>query len=485
MLLDIRTMSKDLQTLGIIGLIFMAITLPIMRSAAKVSGMGTFLLIAYMVACVFPALVSFGIIFKSEKKDRLDTLYAMLPVTHNDIITSRYLFVICMMLIISLLALPYLLITTTREVIVLLPGIFLMCMLYVFIPYPLLLKWNPEKIISFMGFGFGLIAIPACSQLPNGPIAGIIQIASPGSFLLMVLAVCVLIYLSYLLSCNIYRKRDSEIGHYKNNAIKKEKFYENCEKKITGLYSINKMLTLILLYVRAMWKSHSSISMLWYICLYICIGILIYSSVNKDSVMSILLLIAYSSWIPSLFTVFDRRGRNKMEILYTTLPLTRSDIVKSNYFLSIFMLAGVVFAILLLSLYNRSQYLYLITAAIFPIPVLIMSFAHPCLFKWGYSNMWFLQLIDALTVPIYRSIIASWGHRHARWIPALVNGMVMVIFFSIVGLLTLFFIKNIDKINACIAANPVTIFSLLYGGSLILFYSSCRLSCRFYAKRDL
>ena len=206
---------------------------------------------------------------------------------------------------------------------------------------------------------------------------------------------------------------------------------------------------------------------------------------GQHTILPILSLIIGSSMIPPLFTMFDGGRQDKLEVFYATLPLTRGDIVKNKYLLSILILMVVIFPIMLLSLWGESRYLYFIVAVIFPISVLIMSLSQSCFFKWGYSTMWFWQLIDALTVPIYRSMVANWGHRHARWIPPLVNGMVIVFFFSIVGFSIIFIIKNVEKIDVFIAAHPVIIFSLLYGGSLILFYSSYRLSCRFYEKRDL
>ena len=419
MLLDIRTMSKHQQRGWIMYLIIMAMMWPIILLTDEIPRLGFASLIVLGMSRISEA-------FNLKTKNRLETLYAMLPSTRNDIIISRYLFAICMMLIVSLLALPYSLITSTQKMIGIMAGI-LICALYLSILYPLFFKWNSLKAYSFIDIGFGMLVLLIVIKLPNDALAGIVQAAPIISSLLMALSGCILIYLSYLLSCKIYRKRDLEIGHYKNNAIKKGKFYKNCEKKTTGLYSINKIVTLMFLNIRG--------------------------------------------------TKYNSR-------FYVPLPLTRGDIVKSHYLLSISVLTVVIFIILALLLGDESQYLYFIMAAVFPMPILIMSLSYPCQFKWGYHNMWFLQLIEALTVPVYRPMI-KWGHHHARWIPPFVSGMAFVFFFLIVGLVAIFIIKNGEKINAGIAANPVMIFSLLYGGSLILFYSSYRLSCRFYEKRDL
>lgn len=200
MLLNVRTMSKHQQRGWIMYLIIMAMMWPIILLTDEIPRLGFASLIVLGMSRISEA-------FNLKVKNRLKTLYAMLPATCNDIITSRYLFAICMMLIVSLLALPYSLIASTLKMIGIMAGI-LICTLYLSILYPLFFKWNSLKAYSSIDIGFGMLVLLIVIKLPNDALAGIVQAAPIISSLLMALSGCILIYLSYLLSCKIYKKRD-------------------------------------------------------------------------------------------------------------------------------------------------------------------------------------------------------------------------------------------------------------------------------------
>ena len=210
MLLDFRTMPISLQS-AIIFMSSLTILPPLFFFIHKNFEVVFAFLIIFEIFGVLTALN----IFELEKKNRLETLYAMLSVMRNDIVTSHYLFAVCMILIVLLPAFPYCLIAPPLKMMEAIAGV-LIGPLFISILYPIYFKWNSSMVFSFIEpvfkLGIGGGTIYACIKLLNPPPAEIIQITTTFSPLItMGLAIvigCVLIYLSYLLSCKIYKKRD-------------------------------------------------------------------------------------------------------------------------------------------------------------------------------------------------------------------------------------------------------------------------------------
>jgi hypothetical protein len=150
------------------------------------------------------------------------------------------------------------------------------------------------------------------------------------------------------------------------------------------------------------------------------------------------------------FTALRGGNRDMLDALYATLPLTRNDIVKSRYLLSVIItLVVMVIVYFTISFVIEEQSLYPVRAAIFPMCILYIAVLSPGAFKWGNSFIFPVMLLLALAANIVFDLV------------------------------------NIEEIYARIGISPVMSLILLYTGSLLLLYLSYRLSCRFYQKRDL
>jgi len=152
----------------------------------------------------------------SSEKTRIETLYATLPLTRGDIVKARYLWFICTLVIMLLpLLLKLIFYPNNKMTYFIIACIFLWASFYVAIMYPLYFKFGNKKVsivIIFLpmviAFIFSFIThsrwfefrVLRSRLIPNTPAAMAMTV--------VVAAGLIFLYLSYLLSCRLYRTRD-------------------------------------------------------------------------------------------------------------------------------------------------------------------------------------------------------------------------------------------------------------------------------------
>ena len=143
------------------------------------------------------------------EKNRLETLYATLPLTRDDVVKAKYLYAVCIQAVVMLPALllkP--LFFTNNGTAYFITGTFLTVSFLTAMLYPLYFKIGINKTNAVMAVLFIIIFIVlfASRSLPGfaALCARIIPATSPGKAAAGLLFLC----LSYLLSLRIYRTRD-------------------------------------------------------------------------------------------------------------------------------------------------------------------------------------------------------------------------------------------------------------------------------------
>ncbi|MDR0310154.1 MAG: ABC-2 transporter permease [Acidobacteriota bacterium] len=213
--------------------------------------------------------------------------------------------------------------------------------------------------------------------------------------------------------------------------------------------AMNKTATIMLIMLQTVKYQLLSRGILLFFAFMIC------AFIDVDNAAAMFMIISYGALI-LVVSVMDTGKKDVLEVLYATLPLTRNDIVKSKYLLSVIVvlvfMASLFFSLNLLL--TEKQDLYDLINILLPTYILSVAVLSPGSFKWG----------QCLGNPsrLYTAVL-------------LFSGFCFVIFV----------VDNIDEIYTRIGIPPVMTASILNIGSLILLYPSYRMSCKFYRARDL
>ena len=151
-----------------------------------------------------------GNMFNLAEKNKLETLHAALPLTRGDIVKARYLFLVCVLVIVlfPLLLMKLLFFPNNEKIYFYIAVAFLTTSFLTSLTYPFCFKIGVAKMQGVFSLFFVLFFVTILrSPELRGRLSDVLSILTT-SPVRTIAAGLILLYLSYLLSLKIYRTKD-------------------------------------------------------------------------------------------------------------------------------------------------------------------------------------------------------------------------------------------------------------------------------------
>ena len=160
---------------------------------------------------ILPTLIIMSIVqqFDLMRKNRMETLYATLPLTRDDIVKAKYLSFVCFLTLVTLPS-PFIMslfYPTNKNINFYMATYFLLCSFFAAVLHPLAFKAS-EKTMNFIFMITTIFyVITGRSLMKNISHLNLNELPTP-LVMVMVIVALILLYLSHLLSLRIYRNKD-------------------------------------------------------------------------------------------------------------------------------------------------------------------------------------------------------------------------------------------------------------------------------------
>ena len=218
-----------------------------------------------------------------------------------------------------------------------------------------------------------------------------------------------------------------------------------------------------------------SMKFYWFRIIILPIMVIIYGLLSEAIIIPLI------SFIMLSFSVnpFAVEEKGKLDNLYLTLPITRIDIVKTRYSLSLIMqLSGIIFGVIVT----------ILMSSILKDTSIFFERTFTCDFKTIWllicGSLLFYSIINLSMFPTLFKIGYAKGKAIGFYIPlAGVTVVIMGVYFA--WFLSEGFQEWLINTIDWIYSNPILISGILLISSVLILYLSYSLSCKFYSNRDL